>query len=98
MKGFKVDTSANDKYFIVFDGYAALPETLPYTSSYLLLQARLLGLSYPDYLRFCQSKGGKLKGKTGYTIVLWEDKKQCQEVCNLIEKEWQKLIKMISFL
>lgn len=98
MKGFYVDTDCNDKFIIVFDAHDELIcSDFFYTSSYTVLQARLLGLSYPDYLRFCQSKGAKLKGHTGYAGPSWADKKSCQEVCNMLEKEWQRLIKEVKF-
>lgn len=98
MKGFYIDTSSNGKYMIYFNAYDdIITDDFYYTSSYIVLQARLLGLSYPDYLLFCQSKGAKLKGRTGYINVLWEDKNQCQEICNMLEKEWQTLLKKIKF-
>lgn len=98
MKGFTIEQNASEKYIITFIGHDVFDDTcFYYSSSYIVLQARLLGLSYPDYLIYCQSKGATLKGRNGYCTPFWEDKSSCQEVCNLLEKNWQTLIKAIKF-
>lgn len=100
MKAFSIISNCTEEYFLInFNGFNSLlpNEDYCYKSSYQVLNARLLGLSYPSYLRFCQSKGAKLHGRDGYAYPTWKNKKECQEVCNMIEKEWQKLIKEINF-
>ncbi len=62
--------------------------------SYVVLPARLLGMTYPDYLRWCRSKGGELRGKTGYTTVVFKDKNICKEICDMINKEWKRVEKV----
>ena len=60
--------------------------------SYNVLQARLLGLSYPDYLQFCRANyNGILRGREGYSYCLYKEKSDCQKVCQLINKEWNKV-------
>lgn len=51
--------------------------------------ARLLGLSYPDYLRFLQSNGGILKGKVGTCYAYFKDKAAAQKICNLLNQRLQ---------
>jgi hypothetical protein len=62
-----------------------------YTSSYWVLQARLLGLTYPDYLRYLRSKGAKLKGKCGYSSATFVEKSSALEICKILNKEWDKM-------
>ena len=77
-----------DNQFVEFEGYC-------FRSSYNVLFARLLGLSYPDFLRFCRAAGGILMGKQGYAYVNFKNKMDCQKICNLINKEIKKLEKSI---
>ena len=62
--------------------------TIP--QSALILAARLLGLSYPDYLRFCISKGGTIIGRTGFPHIIFKDNKNAEAICSLINAEWTK--------
>ena len=68
-----------------------------FTSSYNVPSARLLGFTYPDYLRYCRSKGAMIRGKKGYTIPVWTNKSDCDEICKMVEKEWKKLCNEIQF-
>lgn len=79
------------------EGYFLEEAALYFTSSYNIIPARLLGFSYPDYLRFCQANGAILRGKKGYTHAVWTDKKQCEKVCKLVEIEWEKMLEEIQF-
>ena len=59
--------------------------------SYNVLGARLLGLSFPDYLRYLRANGAELHGKTGYSYATFEDKAKCQSICTLLNKEWDRV-------
>lgn len=63
-----------------------------FSGSFQVLGSRLLGLSYPDYLRFLQSQGATLKGKEGYCYGYFKDKAACQKVCNLLNAKWKKVV------
>lgn len=82
-------TIAPTKIFDIFDN----GELLSYTSSYHVIAARLLGFSYPDYLRYCRSNGAQLKGREGYTFPQWIEKADAQKICDRLNLEWEKLIK-----
>ena len=58
--------------------------------SYAILAARLLGFTYPDYLRYCAVQGGSLRGATGFPHVVFKDKKDAEKICKLINTEWDK--------
>ena len=68
-----------------------------FTSSYNVPPARLLGFTYPDYLRYCRAHGAMLRGKNGYTHAVWTDKKECEKICKQIQAEWEKLISKVQF-
>lgn len=83
---------------IFFEGDPFIQETaLYFTSSYNVIPARLLGFTYPEYLRFCQANGAILRGKNGYTHAVWTDKKQCEKICKMIEEEWKKVLANVQF-
>ncbi len=59
--------------------------------SYNVLGARLLNLSYPEYLRMCRDKyDGEIKGKQGYSYVLFKDKSKLNELLNILETSYKK--------
>lgn len=71
-------------------------EGIIFCGSFQVIGSRLLGMSYPDYLRFLQSKGATLKGKKGYCYGYFKDKNACQEICNLLNEKCGELAKVIK--
>lgn len=67
-----------------------------YRGSFQVVAARILGLSYPDYLKFLQANGGILKGKTGHPYAYFKDKAAAQRICNLLNKYWGELVKQLN--
>lgn len=58
--------------------------------SYNVIMARFIGLSYPDYLRYCRDKyNAILRGRAGYTYCVYKNKKDCQAVCDELNRQWQ---------
>lgn len=98
MIGFKTVKTSDDKYWMInFSGHDELGDLSNFTSSYHVLDARLLGLSYPDYLRYSQANHAKLRGRHGYSYPVWQNQKDAQIMCDKLNKEWNKLIKAIDF-
>jgi hypothetical protein len=62
-----------------------------FDSSYHILCARVLGYSYPDYLRYCRSKGAKLHGKQGYSYPIFENHNSALKICGNLNLNWSKL-------
>lgn len=95
---FNVGKTADDKYWMIrfeIEDEIANKEEFEFKSSYHVLGARLLGLTYPNYLKFCSSKGATFRGKTGYTYPVWKEEKNCKEVCTLLNREWNKVKKIL---
>lgn len=102
MKAFVASSNFNDSYvFIGFNSeLMCKKEGFKFASSYHVLEARLLGFSYPDFLRYCQSKGAKLRGREGYCFPVWDraaDKKGMQEILKQLNTNWDTLLKKVSF-
>lgn len=102
MKAFTTSSNFDDSY--VFIGFnpelVCNKEGFKFTSSYHVLAARLLGLSYPDFLKYSQSKGAKLRGRKGYCFPVWDktaDKKGMQEIIRQLNANWDTFIKEVSF-
>ena len=64
--------------------------------SYLIFAAKLLGLTYADYLRYCVQCGGAVKGRNAFPVAYFKDKKIAERICLLINKEWDKFYEVYS--
>lgn len=92
MKAFEIRETCDSGNWIIgltLEFHENCPDLICH-NSYAILAARLLNLSYPEYLRYCASKGGTLKGRTGFPIVYFKQKKLAEEICQLINKEWDR--------
>lgn len=59
--------------------------------SFNVLPARLLHMSFPDYLRYMRANGATLKGREGYAYPVFKDKSVCQKFCTQLNKEWDRI-------
>lgn len=64
--------------------------------SYGVLAARLLGFTYPEYLRYCATQGGELKGRYGFPHVIFKNRVDALKICNRINQEWDKIYNIIN--
>lgn len=65
--------------------------------SYNVLAARILGFTYPDYLRYVrQNFNGELRGKEGYSYCIFKNKKDAMKLALKLNKEWEKIEKVIK--
>lgn len=61
--------------------------------SWAVLPARLFGLSWADYLRYCRQCGADVRGKTHqYPIIAWNEKNN--EFLDELNKRANQLIKI----
>ena len=79
------ETCGFDNYIVTFDANL-LPSGMCVTSSYHVLCSRVLGFTYPDYLKYCSVNGAILKGSTGYSYPAFKEKKDAEKICNLCNK------------
>lgn len=67
-----------------------LMKSLGMSQSYQLLAARLLGFSYPDYLRYGREKGARIVGREGYSILIFDQFCKVKNFCDELNAEYQK--------
>lgn len=81
-----------DEYWQVVSTEVPFKDKGQVNGSLNVLQARLLGLSYPDYLQFCRAHHkGILRGRAGYSYCVYKEKANCQAICKLLNTEWNKV-------
>lgn len=74
-------------------------KTIPCNGSYNVIQARILGFTYPDYLRYCRANhSGTIRGREGYSYCVYKEKSNCAAVCKILNDEWQKFISNVKGL
>ena len=89
-------TSANlRRVGITFAAWEKQPD-LKCNSNYHILCARVLGFTYPDYLRFCICNGAHLKGREGYCYPVFKDKKDAQKIAKLCNEYWKPYSKKLE--
>lgn len=73
-------------------------EGFSYKSSYHVLPSRLLGFSFPDYLKYCSTNGATIRGAGAgkYCYPVWKTQPKCKELCNRVNNEWNKIRKVIG--
>ena len=99
MKAFEVIEACDNKNYMInltHDFHKENPKFV-LNCSYGILAARLMGLSYPNYLLYCQSKGGTIKGRVGFPYVVFKEKVKAEEICSRINSEWNKVKEKISY-
>lgn len=77
---FKVSTTFDDKYICQLEDGG----TKVYPVSYHVVCARMLGFSYPDYLKYCKANGATLRGRDGYCYPVFNNISDCQKICKLV--------------
>lgn len=96
MKVFSSRTTADEKHLII---EVNLPEPFServgphFESSYHVLCARVLGLSYKDFLHYCYYQKAEIVGKKGYTHPIWkiEDASKIEEVIKTLNSNWKAI-------
>ena len=94
MKAFETEESAlsNERFRINFtehDFIGGIP-----SGTYNALMARLMGLTYPDFLRYARDNfGATLAGITGYSYLLFDNKANCERLVKELNRRWDLMIK-----
>lgn len=81
------ESATSNRYIITYNPEAGFPIT--YTrGSFAVLPARLMNLTYPDYLRFCRDVlGAEIVGKnSGYPIAYFSKGKNLFQLVRLLNE------------
>lgn len=96
MKAFKVtDGVDNDTYMVgLEDEIYKLITPYYLNGSYNIIEARVLGFSYPNYLRFVRDNyNATLKGNAGYSYAIYKNRNDCYDIVKLLNAFWEKIEK-----
>lgn len=102
MNGFIMDTTFDEKYCFIQFNYAdelCKLNGYEFRSSYNVVAARVMGLSFPQWLLYCAERGAVISGKVGYAGAKWkiEDKAKANEVLREVNKQWNGLMRNYNF-
>lgn len=96
MRFFSSQKSATNNYYLAAfddDGLISHQKGYRFESTYHILGARLLGLSYADYLLYCVKKyNATLGGRNGYCYPMFKDITDCQRFCKVLDDEFKKFL------
>lgn len=62
--------------------------------SFNVIAARVLGMTFPDYLRFVREKySATLQGREGYTCYYFKNRQDCARLVNDLNRIWRNIEK-----
>lgn len=62
------------------------------SGSYNIFAARVLGFTYPDYLRYVRDNfNATLKGREGYSYAVYKSRNDCYDIVKLLNKYWKQI-------
>lgn len=89
---YPIDFCENGRYLIRFSEkvYKFFGKT---ESSYNVIPSRILGLSYPSFLRFVRDKfNAEIDNQSlKYPVAQFNSEKDCQEVCDILNERFLKI-------
>lgn len=92
MRAFKVGEACNEGEYMVRLEDSIYELMGKQSGSFNIVAARILGFSYPDYLRYVrQNHHATLKGKGGYSYAVYKDRKDCVAVVTLLNDVWRRV-------
>lgn len=96
MKPFTVLDHYEEGFYMVFFEH---PDFMGgnFGGSYHIIASRILGLTYPNYLRYMRDKfGGEIRGREGYSTVIFKDQGKALIAAQELNKAWQSVEKALS--
>lgn len=96
MRAFKITDGIDDNTYMVGLEDNIYDLITPYylNGSYNIVAARVLGFSYPDYLRFVRDNyNATLKGNAGYSYAIYKNRNDCYDIVKLLNEFWNKIEK-----
>lgn len=93
MKAFETEESAlaTEKFRINFTEHDFIGE-IP-AGTYNAVMARLMGLTYPNFLRYARDNfDAILVGNTGYSYLIFNNKANCDRLVKELNRRWGIMI------
>ena len=97
IEAFIVRKNHNDTYGIGLSEkfHEAFPSFVCH-ESYLIFAARLIGMSYPTFLRYCAAHGGELYGKEGYPSIHFSNSSDVEKIVKEINNGYKEFYKRLK--
>ena len=63
-------------------------------SSFNVVPSRIMGLSYPSFVRFARDNFNAILGGQSikYITLKFKERKDCQALCDVLNKRWSELV------
>lgn len=62
-----------------------------------VVAARILGISYPNYLRYMRDNyAATIRGKNGYPYLVFDTKEDCNEAIKFLNSYWRQFTKQVN--
>ena len=89
-EAFTVQENPNGKFIISLSEkfHIDFPDFICH-QSYLIFAARLLGMTYPSFIRYCATHGGELVGRQGYPAIYFKSKTDAKLIVKLINSNYK---------
>lgn len=100
MNAFKiVECSETNTYMVGLEDYIynIIGGKFYASGSYNVFASRILGFTYPDYLRYVRDNyNAVLKGREGYSYAIYKNRNDCYDIVKVLNKAWSKVEGIIS--
>lgn len=96
-EAFVVKENCNGKFIICLSEqfHEDFPDFVCH-QSYSIFAARLVGMNYPTYLRYCVANGGELVGKQGYPAIHFKSESDAKNVVKEINKGYKAFYEKLT--
>lgn len=93
MNAFKVvECSEPNTYMVGLEDFIYSIGQFGESGSYNIFAARVLGFTYPDYLRYVRDNfNAALKGREGYSYAVYKNRNDCYDIVKLLNKYWKQI-------
>lgn len=96
MKAFDIFETFDEKYGITF----SCPQFVGgkgIGGSFNIIAARVLGLSYPEYLRYARDcYNGTIRGREGYSMIIFDKSSDALMLTQELNKHWKEIEEAIN--
>lgn len=96
-EAFVVNESPNGKFILSLSEkfHEDFPDFICH-QSYGILAARLVGMTYPTFLRYCAAHGGELVGKQGYPATYFKSESDAKAIVKEINKGYKSFCEKLT--
>lgn len=94
MKAFKITETCNENEYMVGleDFVYKLIGKQSGSFSFNIVAARVLGFSYPEYLKYVRDNyNATIRGRAGYSYAFYKNRNDCYDIVKVLNTAWSKI-------